>query len=70
MQRRFHLLARKRLRIGFDAQAALFQHDIALGEHVRLGEIEIDHAVGLELHHQRQTVLGDALEVGGVVMAW
>ena len=54
--------------VGIRAHAALFQHHVALGGHHLVGEDEVGHAVGLEAHHDRQMLLGDALEIGGVVV--
>lgn len=50
-----------------DAALALLDDDVALGPHDLLVQHEIFHAVGLQAHHLRQVLLGDALEVGGVV---
>ena len=48
--------------------AAFFQHHLQLRHHVGLGEGEVDHAVGLQLHHQFEAVGGDALVIGGKIL--
>ncbi len=51
-----------------DPHPQLFQHHIALGQHFRVGQLEIRHAVRLHLHHERQAVLRDDLEIGGEIV--
>ena len=53
--------------VPLDPVAPLVQHDVALGRDHRVGQREIGHPVGLELHHLAEVLLGDALEIGGVV---
>ena len=67
IQRRHDLLGQARVRIVGDAHVELFQHDVALGQHVLILENEAGHAVGLELHHLRQLLARHALEIAGVV---
>ena len=57
IERGIHLLAHQRLRIVVHAHAALFQNHAAFGVHVGIGEIEIDQAVGIQMHHQLELVL-------------
>ena len=68
MQSGFHLLAQQRLRIVFHPHAALFQHHVALGGDVVVGQIQIGHAIGLQIHRQFQPVRRDLLIEGGIVM--
>ncbi len=67
IQRRHDLLGQSRVRIVGDAHIELFQHDVALGQHVLILEDEAGHPVGLELHHFRQLLARHALEIAGVV---
>ena len=68
MQRRVHLFTQQGLRVVLDAHAALFQHDIAFCSHIGVGQIEIDHTVGVERHDELQAVARDLLVEGGVVV--
>ena len=68
MKRRLHLLVRERCGSDSTRRRRSSSTTSRSVSTLAFGEIEIDHAVGLELHHQRQPVLGDALEIGGVVM--
>ena len=52
IERRAHLLVEQRRRIVVGARPALLDNDVALGQDIGVGKHEIDHAVGLELHHQ------------------
>ncbi|MNK92585.1 hypothetical protein D3C87_1127130 [compost metagenome] len=45
------------------AQAALFHHDLHLAIELVLLDDEVGHAVGFQLHHLRQVLLGDLLVV-------
>ncbi len=67
IERRGDLLAEPRFRAVGDPHVVLFQHHVALGQHIGVGEHEAGHAIGLELHHRRQVFAGDALEIAGVV---
>ena len=49
--------------------APLLQHHVALRRHHLVGQRQAGHAVGLELHQFGEVLLGDALEIGGVVVA-
>ena len=60
-------LVQDRVGVPLDPVAPLVQHDVALGRDHRVGQHEVGHAVGLELHHLAEVLLGDALEIGGVV---
>ena len=68
IERGHDLLVQPRLRIVGDPHVVFLEHDVALGQHVLVLEDEAGHAVGLELHHQRQLLARDALEVAGVVV--
>ncbi len=63
-----HALAETGARVVVDALAPLLQHHVALGQDDGIGEDEAGHAVGLEVHHGRQLVRDDALEIAGVVI--
>jgi len=65
--RRAALLAEKRGRIVFHPHVALFEHNVALGGDIFLGESEIAHSVGLHAHHQLQPIGGNTLEIGRLV---
>ena len=67
IERGHDLLVQPRLRIVGDPHVVFLEHDVALGQHVLVLEDEAGHAVGLELHHQRQLVARHALEIAGVV---
>ena len=68
MQRGAHLLAHQRLGLVFHPHAALFQHHVAFRPDMGIGQVQIGQAVRLQLHRQRQPVLGDLLIKGGVVV--
>ncbi len=51
-QRGLHRLVELRGGIGVGAHAALLEHHVALGRDDLVGQDEIGHAVGLELHHR------------------
>ena len=68
VQRRRHLLGQDAGGIVLGARAALLDDHLALGLHLFRVELEVDHAVGLHLHHRLQAILGDALEVARVVV--
>ena len=68
-QGRLHRLVQLRVRIGVAMHAPLLHHHFALGRDDLVGQDEAGHAVGLELHHRAQMLLGDALEIGGVIVA-
>ena len=65
MQRRRHLLAQQRLGIVVHPHAAFFQHHIALGRDAVVGQIQIGHAVGFQIHRQLEPVGGDLLIESG-----
>lgn len=67
IERGHDLLVQPRIRIVGDAHVVLFEHDVALGQHVLVLEDEARHAVGLELHHGRQLLFRHTLVVIGVV---
>ena len=67
IKRRHDLLAQARIRVVGDAHVVLFEHDVALGQHVLVLEHEAGHAVGLEFHHLGQLLARHALEIAGVV---
>ena len=67
-QRRRHRLAEQLVGVAVGAHAALLDDHVALRRHHVVVEGEAGHAVGLELHHGGQMLLGDALEVGRVVV--
>ena len=62
MQRRLDLLFGHRPRRRIHPQMPFFQHHIAFGGDIGVGQIQIHHPIGFESHHQRQAVFGDALE--------
>ena len=68
VERRLHLLGEQRLRVALDARAALLQHDVALRPDHRVGQDQVAHPVGLELHHGAQRARRDGLVIGGVVV--
>jgi hypothetical protein len=61
------LLAELSCRVGIDAHAAFFQHDVALGPDDAFIEGQPGHPVGLVIHHRAQMLLRHTLEIGGVV---
>ncbi len=69
VKRGVHFRLKLRHRIVLDPHAQFFQHHVALGQHFRVGQLQVDHAVGLHLHHERQAVFRDHLEIGGEVVA-
>ncbi len=68
MQRSLHLLAHQRLRLVLHPHAAFFEHHIAFRPDMGVGQIQIGQTIRLQLHRQRQPVLGDLFVKGGVVM--
>ncbi len=64
-----HRLVQLRARVGVAMHAPLLQNHVALGGDDLVGEHEAGHAVGLVGHHQAEMLLGDALKIGGVVVA-
>jgi len=68
VQRRRHLLGQDAGWIVLGARTALFEDHLALGRHVLGVQLEVDHAVGLHLHHRLETLLGDALKVSRIVV--
>ena len=68
-ERGLHRLVELRAGIRVAMHAALLEHDVALGRDDLVGEHEAGHAVGLEGHHLAEMLLGDALEIGGIVVA-
>ena len=69
IERRRHLLGEDVGGIVLGARAALLEDHLALGPHLLLVELEIEHAVGLHRHDRLEAVLGDALEVARHVVA-
>ncbi len=67
-ERRLHRLVELVGGIGIGAHPALFEHDIALGRDDLVGQDEAGHPVGLVIHADGEMLLGDALEIGGVVV--
>ena len=51
------------------ALGAFGQHNLPFGLPVILADLEMGHAVGLHPHHEVQPVGGDALEIGGEIIA-
>ena len=68
-QSRLHGLVELRAGIGVAMHAPLFHDDVALRRDDLVGEHEAGHAIGFELHHHAKMLLGDALEIGGVIIA-
>ena len=68
-QGRLHRLVELGAGIGVAMHAPLLQHHVALRRHHLVGQRQAGHAVGLELHQFGEVLLGDALEIGGVVVA-
>ncbi len=66
---RRHFLAEERGGVAVRALRPLLQHDLAFRLPVVLADAEIGHPVRLHPHDKRQAVGGDALEVGGEVVA-
>ena len=64
-----HRLVELRAGVGVAVHPPLLQHDVALRGDDLVGEDQAGHAVGLIGHHQAEMLLGDALEIGGVVVA-
>jgi hypothetical protein len=67
IQRRHDLFGEPRIRAVGDAHVVLFEHHVALGQYVLVLQHQAGHAIGLELHHAAELVLGDALVIAGVV---
>ena len=67
-KRRLQGLAKLFRGIGIGAHPPLFENDIALGRHYLVGQDQIFHPVGLIVHADVEVLLGDALEIGGVVI--
>ena len=67
-QGRGHLFRHQALRIAVHPHAAFFQHHIAFGAHIGVGEIEIDHAIRLQPHGKAEMVLGDLFVERGVIV--
>jgi len=63
------LLGEQGGRVVVDAAATLLDDDLALGQHHGVADLQVLHAIGLELHDERQAVDGDGLVIGGVVLA-
>ena len=68
IERRVDLLGKPRARIVGDALVVLFKDHLELRLHLLVGEHQLGHPVGLELHHRLEVLAGDALEVAGVVL--
>ena len=64
---RHQLFARQRTGVAICHLRAFFQHDAAFGADILGGQRQIGHPVCFHLHHQVQTVGGDALEIAGVI---
>ena len=67
IERGVHLLGQARARIVGDPHVLLFEHDIELGTHDRVGEHQPGHAVGLERHHLLEVLARHALVEAGIV---
>ena len=67
VERGVHLLREPTVRIIGDAGILLFEHDIELGRHDRVGEHQAGDAVGLERHHLLEVLTRDALKEAGIV---
>ena len=68
-QGRLHRLVELGAGIGVAMHAPLLEHDVALRRDDFVGQHQPGHAIGLEFHQIGQVLLGDALEIGGVVVA-
>ena len=53
----------------FDTLVAFLKDHAALGQDIPFGQAEVFHPVCLHLHHQTQTIRGDALKIAGVIIA-
>ena len=67
VKRRHDLLGQPRIRVVGNAHIELFQHDVALGQHILVFQDQAGHAVGLEFHHLGQLLARHALEIAGVI---
>ena len=68
-QRGVAFLGKQGSGIAVHALRPFLQNHLPFGLPVILADAQVGHPVGLHLHHQRQAVRGDALEIGGVVIA-
>ena len=68
VERRVDLLRQQRFGIVLDARPALLQNDVALRPDHRVGQDQVAHPVGLELHHGLERLGRHRLVVGGVVV--
>ena len=69
VERGVHLLVEPRAWVVLDARAALLDDHLPLRGDLIVGEAQVRHAVGLHLHQGSELLLGDALMVGGDVLA-
>ena len=67
IERGVHLLCQAAVRIVGDPHVLLFEHDIQLGTHDRVGEHQPGDAIGLERHHLLEVLARDPLEEPGIV---
>ena len=51
------------------ALVAFFDDHVTFGGDVGLRELDVDHTIRLHSHDQWQTVCGDALVIGGIIIA-
>ncbi len=68
IDRRPDRLVEQRRRAVVDAAAPFLDDDLALGQHHGIADHQILHAIGLELHDERQPIDCDGLMKGGVVL--
>ena len=61
------LLRKPAVRVVGDPHILLFEHDIKLGAHHRIGECQTGDAVGLERHHVLEMLARHPLEEAGIV---
>ena len=66
-ERGLRRLGELRAGIVVGARTALLQHDLALRQHVGVGEHQAGHAIGFEFHQCAQMLARNALEIGGVI---
>jgi len=67
IQRGHHLFAQPRVWVVGDTHVVLFEHHVALRQHVLVLQDQAGHAIGLEFHHLSELLARHALEVAGVV---
>ena len=65
---RRHQLVEDGQRLAVDHRAALLDHHLPLGRHLRVDQLQVAHAVGFHDHRRLQVLLRQPLEVvGGIV---